>query len=1340
LKASAIAAALATALLTQNTPVLAGVTGDITGVIRAPGGAPIGGVAVKAVAPSMTRTATTDAGGHFVILALAPDTYTIYLSRLGFADLSFSGVTVFADQAQAVAYTMKKALPTIARVASSPATSLVNPGVGIDVYSVNSAQAAAAAALGGPGNLNNAYSALALVPGVQVPQGGIGWFYNAAYVRGQNYDYVGYEYDGVPVTRAFDNYNASTEPSIGLQELQVYPGGGPSSVATAGTAGFINQVIKTGTFPGSATANIGIGAPAFYHQAQVEIGGSTPDRNFSYYAGFMGYNQTYRIIDNSNGAGYGVPGGIFSGDTSGPGIEDGYGSSQVLNVGYMCLSGTCQGVKPVCPLYGSKFTFPDQGCWQYTSNVSGNALMVTDRENVVNLHVGIPKTNGLRDDVQLLWSGSALNNYGYNSPSDFGPGVNQFIYSLFNTKYAPPICTHDDPFATWNGQVVLSGNGCTSPGGSAQQIISFLQTGHLYPGSGPRLCPADPIACAQTYVGYADNITYNLPFGTPIAASSTNFKVPFEYSAPGTPPHPFFGPLPLYDNSMDVNRNDTGIAKLQYTRALSQSAYLRAYAYTFYSDWFATDPTAAATFGLVSTFPGTPDYQLVTHTSGGALQFADQIGPKNLLSVDANYATASVTRINNLTALGGLRPFQTKPLFGAPIGYMAATADGYTCYDPSTGTPVTCIPTAYYDTSAMTPSGRSCGQVLNGKPCVQYPTWVGGAMTGPPNWPTSFAPAGSPAVKAGAAWDTLWNGDISGSYNSVRPRFTNASVQDQFRPNDSLTIDAAIRYDDFLYELPDSLTAATQFYAHLLANYSCVQVGNDEVLMLPLDNPPYSTQYVDGDCNEAARTRLHDVPHTGWVHPNGTVQDGVQAPNFSTSSPSSYSLDYWEPRFSGTYALNPNIVIRASIGRFVEPPVSAVLQYLSHSGDETQIWTDSMSFGFYSPFHPIPGVSSANYDVSWEQHLRGTDLSFKLTPFFTWVKDWQQLDNIGGLFTQIPVGVNRDEGVEFQFAKGDLTRNGLSTVLSLTYTDSKIQFQNVPLLTGDIVPDQIIGLNQAISQYNALTKAGGGSPCYQYGRAVSCSIRNNTIHSGYDTIFNPYYNSPVQGLLDESGWYNPVGTATNITGAVSSYISPFVSGIVLNWKHNKLAVTPTFNFQTGGYYGSPYDTTGLDPRACMKNSATTGIRNVSPKTNPLQCNYLYVTVGGLSIPDPQTGSFLFDNYQQPSSIVGNLQLTYDLSPHVRLTMLGTTLFHACFAGTAAPWTAAYPPGYVICGYSPAGVLYPSNFYNGTGINDFKANGARTPWTQSYLPSTGNNGAVGGAVQPINLYLNAQVKI
>ncbi len=117
-----------------------------------------------------------------------------------------------------------------------------------------------------------------------------------------------------------------------------------------------------------------------------------------------------------------------------------------------------------------------------------------------------------------------------------------------------------------------------------------------------------------------------------------------------------------------------------------------------------------------------------------------------------------------------------------------------------------------------------------------------------------------------------------------------------------------------------------------------------------------------------------------------------------------------------------------------------------------------------------------------------------------------------------------------------------------------------------------------------------------------------------------------QGQLDPNGWYNPFTTAIapNLNGAVTSYISPCVSSLILNWRHDKLAITPSFNFQTGGFYGSPLDTLGVDPRTCVSNSATTGITKLSPKTNPLQCNYLTANAPGL-------GTFSLPLHPQPAS-------------------------------------------------------------------------------------------------------------
>ena len=174
--------------------------------------------------------------------------------------------------------------------------------------------------------------------------------------------------------------------------------------------------------------------------------------------------------------------------------------------------------------------------------------------------MGIPKHNGLRDDVQLLWSGSALNNYGYNSPSDIGPGNNQFIYSLYNTQYArADLRSRDDRTGT-DGQRLHE---------LRRRSPSLLPFGIVVRSESRRRAVAS-LGCGPTYLGYADAVAYNVPFGTPIATSPATIKAPGVYFAPNTPAHAFDGPIPLYDNSINVNQNDAGITKLQYTYALSQ--------------------------------------------------------------------------------------------------------------------------------------------------------------------------------------------------------------------------------------------------------------------------------------------------------------------------------------------------------------------------------------------------------------------------------------------------------------------------------------------------------------------------------------------------------------------------------------------------------------------------------------------------------------------------------------------------------------------------------------------------------------------------------------------------
>ncbi len=336
LRQVAVAVMLLVAFLFQGTWALAGTTGGLTGQVTDSTGAPVAGATVNAVSPSQAASATTDARGRFSLLALSPDAYAVSVEKDGYDPVSYTGVSVFADNTLTLSFKMNKTLKTIAKVTSRSTGDVVKPGVTADIYNVNSTAIQKSAALGGGGNLNSAYSAIASVPGVNVSVGGMGWN-QATYVRGSQSFFTGFEYDGIPVNRAFDNYNSSTESNLGLQELQVYTGGGPSSNSSSGTSGFINQVIKTGTFPGFATLEGGIGGPTFYHQLKVEAGGATPDRRFSYYVGLSGYNQGSRFINNNNAA-----------DLSG--FNGPY--SQFTQSGALVGAGSYSSVTPVCNANG----------------------------------------------------------------------------------------------------------------------------------------------------------------------------------------------------------------------------------------------------------------------------------------------------------------------------------------------------------------------------------------------------------------------------------------------------------------------------------------------------------------------------------------------------------------------------------------------------------------------------------------------------------------------------------------------------------------------------------------------------------------------------------------------------------------------------------------------------------------------------------------------------------------------------------------------------------------------------------------------------------------------------
>ncbi len=398
--------AIALLLCTAGSAV-AGETGSLRGrILDAASGLPVGGATVTAVSPSQSETTKADASGVFSFISLAPDTYVVSVQIAGYEPQSESGVTIQADQPQSITVSLLKSLRTLARVSSSRG-GLVRPGTTSDVFSIGPSGQRAAQSLGGAGGINQAYGAISSVPGVNIPSSQQGWN-TPVYIRGGDYEQVAYEFDGIPVIREIDYAPIVNLSTLGMQDLEVYTGGTPATSNSPGLAGYINQVVKSGTYPGSANVDIGIGGPAYYHKLQAEVSGATKNRNFSYYFGTLGVDQDFRYATQYQGAG--IP--LYF-----------YPISVPSAVGLAPF-----GVPPYI-LDGSSGNAANQYGAVFGTGSAFTQTPIADRESVANLHLRFPHKNGAQpDDLQFLYTTGEIYTNFYSSLNDLGGP------SVFGTK------------------------------------------------------------------------------------------------------------------------------------------------------------------------------------------------------------------------------------------------------------------------------------------------------------------------------------------------------------------------------------------------------------------------------------------------------------------------------------------------------------------------------------------------------------------------------------------------------------------------------------------------------------------------------------------------------------------------------------------------------------------------------------------------------------------------------------------------------------------------------------------------------------------------------------------
>ncbi len=224
-KSRALALLLGSLLLLAALPLQAGTTGTLAGRVIDAGGKPV--VAATVLVTGTRLGAYTDAEGKFLILNVAPGTYVVKASRLGFNAVTMSEVVVSADNTMRLDFKMgdtnlkteevvivAERPPVDLKVTSSQATMTTQEIEELPVQSLDDVVNLQAGVVDG-------------------------------HFRGGRSGEVQYQVDGVSINNAFDNKSSLNVDRSLLQEVQVISGTFDAEYGQA-MSGVVNAVLKQG--------------------------------------------------------------------------------------------------------------------------------------------------------------------------------------------------------------------------------------------------------------------------------------------------------------------------------------------------------------------------------------------------------------------------------------------------------------------------------------------------------------------------------------------------------------------------------------------------------------------------------------------------------------------------------------------------------------------------------------------------------------------------------------------------------------------------------------------------------------------------------------------------------------------------------------------------------------------------------------------------------------------------------------------------------------------------------------------------------------------------------------
>jgi len=528
----------------------------------------------------------------------------------------------------------------------------------------------------------------------------------------------------------------------------------------------------------------------------------------------------------------------------------------------------------------------------------------------------------------------------------------------------------------------------------------------------------------------------------------------------------------------------------------------------------------------------------------------------------------------------------------------------------------------------------------------------------------NYAPESSGGASVSGAGLVTAIGVPFSTWNTVTPLDWDGVIQDTFKPNDKLQFDLGLRWDQFGFQLMPQKITGPDGLAYL----------SEEAQGVCLDGFNYSPSdpKIIGNGSQNC-FQILSASSNPVIRPGG----------FAWENPPSFaSFTTLSPRFGATFTAGPRDVIRASAGRYVQPPNSAFEQYTRNPlwgpGAGTSLLNSFMTGLGFGAYHDILPEDSTNYDLSFEHEFSG-GLSTKITPFYRNTRN--QILSIPfnpqspSFVTGDNFGNARIKGLEFTLQRRVAAASGIGGTLNATYTDTKIKF-NIPRGGTTSFIDVLNGTNAAgVCQ--------GGGIC------------------GYNMAYGTNY-----ALLDPNGYYSPSFVmAPTSTGP--SYDVRWNVNFTPEIKEAGFDVFVPFAYSSGSPYGDAL--LFPDPHCAPGTPANA---NTGCIAVPAGKSYY----GGHG-PDPYTNAF-----DGPGSLSGpsfwtlGVAVSHEIGHNLKASILGTNLLVGVH-NHGYPWEQATAQNNVAYGdnsFYGAAPLGAFTGFNGPGAN-VPPNPANGYYGNNYYP-------------------------